>query len=63
MNDYNSIRTFVDSYGLGAMMVVFAVMIFWALRPGLRRHYDDAAKMIFAEDAENEPHDGDQSHG
>lgn len=63
MNDYNSIRTFVDSYGLGAMMIVFGVMIFWALRPSLRRHYEDAAKMIFAEDNDNEPQSKDQSHG
>lgn len=50
MNDYNTIRHFADSYGLAAMVALFVVLILWALRPGARRHHEEAAVMIFAED-------------
>lgn len=55
MSDYEAIRQFADSYGLAAMAVVFAIFAVWAFRPGSRRHYDEAAGMIFAED------DGDRA--
>ena len=63
MNDYNTIRTLVDSYGLGIMVMIFAVLIFWALRPGLGQHYDEAARMIFAEEGESDKTDRDANHG
>lgn len=63
MNDYNTIRVLVDSYGLGVMILIFAVLIFWALRPGLGRHYDAAARMIFTEDGEGHTTDRDAEHG
>ena len=63
MNDYNTIRALVDSYGLGVMILIFVVLVSWALRPSLRGHYNDAARMIFAEDGENDKTDGDANHG
>lgn len=63
MNDYNTIRTLVDSYGLGVMVMIFAVLIFWALRPGLGQHYDEAARMIFAEEGDSDTTDRDANHG
>ena len=68
MNDYNQLREFADSYGLGAMVVIFVAFILWALRPGSRRHYHEAAVMIFDEDEQGAiPQTGttskDKSHG
>jgi cbb3-type cytochrome oxidase subunit 3 len=63
VNDYNTIRTLVDSYGLGVMIMIFAMLILWALRPGLGRHYDEAARMIFAEENERDTTDRDANHG
>jgi len=60
---YDEIRHFADSYGLGAMVVVYLFLAFWALRPGSRQHHQVAANMIFAEDGEEEPTDGDKNHG
>jgi cytochrome c oxidase cbb3-type subunit 4 len=57
------IRHFADSYGLGAMVVVFLTFVLWVFRPGARRHYDEAATMIFAEDSETEASNRDMSHG
>jgi len=66
VNNYNQLREFADSYGLGIMVVIFVAFILWALRPGSRRHYQEAAVMIFDEDkADVAPHAGnkDKSHG
>ena len=63
MSDYNSIRTFADSYGLGAMVVIFVTFVLWALRPGRRAHYDEAANLIFKEDGEGKTTDRSQHHG
>jgi len=64
MSDYDAIRHFADSYGLAAMVVIFSVFALWAFRPGSRRHYDEAAVTIFAED-EGEPavSSKDKRHG
>lgn len=63
MSDYEAIRQFADSYGLGAMVVVYLVLIFWAFRPGSRRRNDAAATMIFAEDGEQTASSRDKNHG
>jgi cytochrome c oxidase cbb3-type subunit 4 len=63
VNDYDAIRHFADSYGLAAMVVVFVIFALWVFRPGARRHYDEAATMIFAEDKETQATDRDMNHG
>lgn len=60
---YEDIRQFADSYGLGAMVIVYLVLAFWAFRPGSRRHNEAAANMIFADKSESEPSNGDKTHG
>jgi len=62
MNDYDAVRHFADSYGLAAMVVAFALFVFWVFRPGARRHYDDAATLIFAEEQESSDTQ-DKRHG
>ncbi|MBS0477302.1 MAG: cbb3-type cytochrome c oxidase subunit 3 [Proteobacteria bacterium] len=47
---YEGLRHFADSWALGAMVLVFAVLIAWPFRPGARRANDEAANMIFADD-------------
>ena len=60
---YEQIRQFADSYGLGAMVLVYLVLVFWGCRPGSRGHYDVAANMIFADEGEPATHNGDHGHG
>ncbi len=60
---YDAIRHFADSYGLGAMVIVYLILAFWAFRPGSRVHNDAAANMIFAEDGEAAASNRDQNHG
>jgi cbb3-type cytochrome oxidase subunit 3 len=45
------------------MLAIFIVFTLWLFRPGGRRHYDDAATMIFAEDDDTEASNRDKSHG
>lgn len=47
---YNGLRHLADSWGLLAMTLTFLTFTGWALRPGARGHYQDAATSIFAED-------------
>jgi cytochrome c oxidase cbb3-type subunit 4 len=61
--NYEAIRQFADSYGLGAMVVAYLLFAGWALRPGARAHHEAAAAMIFAEDAAPENPDRNSSHG
>jgi cytochrome c oxidase cbb3-type subunit 4 len=63
VTDYDAIRHFADSYGLAAMVVIFLSFALWLFRPGARRHYDDAATMIFAEDSDTENSNRDNRHG
>jgi cytochrome c oxidase cbb3-type subunit IV len=48
--EYQALRTFADSWGLLFMTLVFALVIFRALRPSARGTYDDAAQIPFKED-------------
>ena len=47
---YDQMRHFADSWGLAAMVLVFAVLILWPFRPGANRHNQRAATMIFDDD-------------
>jgi cytochrome c oxidase cbb3-type subunit 4 len=48
--DYQSMRTFADSWGLVYMMAIFVFVILWTLRPGSRKASEDAAQIPFKED-------------
>lgn len=48
--DYQSMRTFADSWGLLAMAVFFVLTVLWVFRPGSRKISDDAASIPFKED-------------
>lgn len=48
--DYQSMRTFADSWGLLYLMLVFLAVVAWVLRPGARKAADDAASIPFKED-------------
>jgi cytochrome c oxidase cbb3-type subunit 4 len=49
---YETLRALADSWGLVAMFVCFAVLVWWPFRPGARSVNDAMARMIF-EDEEN----------
>ncbi len=48
--DYQSMRTFADSWGLLYMMGIFIFVVLWVFRPGGKKHSDDAANIPFKED-------------
>ncbi len=48
--DYQSMRTFADSWGLLYLTLIFVAVIAWVLRPGARKAADDAARIPFKED-------------
>ena len=48
--DYQSMRTFADSWGLAFMFAIFVVVVLWTLRPGGKKQSDDAARIPFKED-------------
>ncbi|MBL8657133.1 MAG: cbb3-type cytochrome c oxidase subunit 3 [Altererythrobacter sp.] len=50
MSLYDKLRHFADGYGLIAIMVVFAGLCLWTLRPGAKRQGRIAANSIFEED-------------
>ena len=47
--EYQSMRTFADSWGLLYMFLVFVGIVFWAFRPGSKRLSEDAAQIPFRE--------------
>ena len=47
---YSIMREIADSWGLLAMAVMWLSFAIWALRPGARRHHEDAANMIFKDE-------------
>lgn len=47
---YESLRQFVDSWGLMVTMVIFVVLVAWPFRPGAKAANDEAAQMIFKDD-------------
>ncbi|MGB7285425.1 MAG: cbb3-type cytochrome c oxidase subunit 3 [Salaquimonas sp.] len=48
--DYQTMRTFADSWGLLYMFLVFIGVIAWVFRPGARKSGEDAAQIPFKED-------------
>jgi cytochrome c oxidase cbb3-type subunit 4 len=53
--DYQTLRTFADSWGLLFMVLSFAAFVAWALRPAARRHHDAARMIPFRDDAAPDP--------
>ena len=49
---YEFLRHLADSWGLLAMLLMWAGFGLWALRPGARRHHEEAANMIFEDDSD-----------
>ncbi len=47
---YESLRQFVDSWGLVATTILFLVLVAWPFRPGAKKTNEEAAHMIFEED-------------
>lgn len=45
--DYQSLRTFADSWVLLAMVLFFVGAVLWVMRPGARRLHDEAAAIPF----------------
>jgi cytochrome c oxidase cbb3-type subunit 4 len=50
VHTYESLRQFVDSWGLLATAILFLVLVSWPFRPSAKKINDDAAHMIFEED-------------
>jgi len=47
---YETLRQIADSWGLLAMLVLFAAFALWPFRPGANAANDQAARMIFERD-------------
>ncbi|MEN3793633.1 cbb3-type cytochrome c oxidase subunit 3 [Fulvimarina sp. MAC3] len=48
--EYQTLRTFADSWGLLYMMAIFLAVLVITLRPGSRQSASDAADIPFKED-------------
>lgn len=48
--DYQSMRTFADSWGLLYMFLIFVFVVFWVFRPGSKKRAEEAANVPFMED-------------
>lgn len=48
--DYQTMRTFADSWGLVYMLAMFLIAIAWTFRPGSKKSSQDAADIPFKED-------------
>ena len=47
---YDWLRHLADSWGLLAMLLMWAGFAVWAFRPGARHHHERAATMILEDD-------------
>jgi len=47
---YQAMRTFADSWGLLYMVIIFVVVVIYALWPSRQKQMDDAANIPFKED-------------
>jgi cytochrome c oxidase cbb3-type subunit IV len=50
--DYQTLRTFADSWVLLAMVVFFVVTVLWVMRPQARTLHHDAAHIPLKDDTE-----------
>jgi cytochrome c oxidase cbb3-type subunit IV len=49
--DYQTLRTFADSWVLLAMTVFFVGVVIWVMRPSARSLHEDAASIPFKDSA------------
>jgi cytochrome c oxidase cbb3-type subunit 4 len=47
---YESVSYFAQTWGLVYLVVLFAVVLVYALRPGNRKKFEDAARIPLEED-------------
>ncbi|MEQ8665620.1 MAG: cbb3-type cytochrome c oxidase subunit 3 [Rhodospirillales bacterium] len=47
---FETVSVFAQTWGLVFLVVMFAVAMIYALRPGARQKFDDAAQIPFKED-------------
>lgn len=50
METYTAMRHFADSWGLLAMTIFFVGVVLFTLRPGSKKHAQDAAEIPLKED-------------
>lgn len=48
--DYDTMRTFADSWGLLGMAIFFVFVVLFAFRPGSKKKADDAKNIPFRDD-------------
>ncbi|NQV45145.1 MAG: cbb3-type cytochrome c oxidase subunit 3 [Rhodospirillales bacterium] len=48
--DFTSLSHFAQTWGLVYLVVMFVVVLVYALRPGAKSQFDDAARIPFKED-------------
>ncbi len=48
--DYNAMRQFADSWGLLFMVLFFVGAVLFTLRPGSKKHADEAARIPLKDD-------------
>lgn len=48
--DYQTLRSFADSWGLLFMVAIFCVAVWRAMRPAARPHHDEARMIPFREE-------------
>lgn len=50
METYSLLREFADSWMLLFLFVFFVCVVFWVIRPGSTKEYDDTADIPFRHD-------------
>ncbi len=48
--DYQTMRTFADSWGLLALFLFFVGVVLWTFRPGSAKGHEEAARIPLDED-------------
>jgi len=50
--DYQTMRTFADSWGLLFLFLFFIGVVIWVFRPGSKKSHDEAARIPLDDDKE-----------
>ncbi|MEM9107822.1 MAG: cbb3-type cytochrome c oxidase subunit 3 [Pseudomonadota bacterium] len=48
--DYQTLRTFADSWGLLFMVIVFVIVVIYTFRPGSKKEADEIAQIPLKDD-------------
>lgn len=54
METYTALRSFADSWGLLAMVLIFVGIVIYTLRPGSKKIHDDIANIPLRNDEPKE---------